>query len=300
MNTVIRSLITALAVLAASGSALADEIPSAFELRAAAGRASDLTLPAIPEDVGGAPRMALFKPAGEGPFPALVLFHQCGGLGQGRRPNVSMLDWARRAVEHGYVALLIDALEPRGVDSVCFGPRNGITFARGVRDAFKAAAHLRAQPFVRGDRVALAGWSWGAMVGLMASRSSWSGVLAEGKGFDAVVSMYPGCFTIRPPDGAAYDIAGRDVGVPLLVLMGGEDTETPSADCLPRLEAARDSGAPVEWHLYSGATHCWDCRQLDGFSKVDRRGSRVNYRFDREVTEDSAVRMFEFLDRGMK
>lgn len=281
----------------------AGETPSAAEMRSAAGMAADLTFPA--EAIGaadlGTPHMAVLKPDGDGPFPALVLFHQCGGLGQRNRTNLSMADWAGKAVGRGYVVLLIDAMAPRDVDTVCFGPKNGLTFARGVRDAFQAAAFLRRQPYVDSKRVGLAGWSWGAMVGLFAARSSWAGGLAEDGPFRAVVSMYPGCFTLRPRNGSPpYDVLDTDVSTPLMVLMGGQDTETPATDCEPRLDAAKAAGAPVEWHLYPDATHCWDCRQMDGVSKVDVRGNRVTYRFDREVTADSAERMFGFLDRAMR
>ncbi len=55
--------------------------------------------------------MALYKPEGAGPFPALVLLHQCAGLGDGRRfQNVSMLDWAKEAVARrlaGEIALAL-------------------------------------------------------------------------------------------------------------------------------------------------------------------------------------------------
>jgi dienelactone hydrolase len=56
----------------------------------------------------------------------------------------------------------------------------------------------------------------------------------------------------------------------------------------------------VEWHVYPETTHCWDCRQLDAFSKVDVRGNRVTYRYNEEVTRDSARRMFEFLENNME
>jgi dienelactone hydrolase len=82
--------------------------------------------------------------------------------------------------------------------------------------------------------------------------------------------------------------------------MAGKDVETPPAECLPRLNAARDAGAPVEWHVYSNATHCWDCSNLDGFSKVDFRGTRVVYRYDRSATSDSRGRMFAFLEKVLK
>ena len=290
------------ALLLWAATARAEETPSADELRSSAIQAPDLTFPdeISPLDETTAPRMALFRPQGDGPFPAMVLYHQCSGLGQRNRPNLSMVDWARRAVAKGYVVLLMDALDQRNIDTVCLGPRNGLVFSRGVRDAFQAARHLRSLSFVRRDKVALAGWSWGAMVGLLASRAAWAGPLADGEGFRAVVSMYPGCFTIRPRFASAFDIASTDVATPLLVLMGGQDTETPAGNCLASFEAAKAAGAPLDWHLYPEAGHCWDCRQLDGYSKIDIRGSRVTYRYDPAITEDSAERMFQFLETAMR
>lgn len=65
------------------------------------------------------------------------------------------------------------------------------------------------------------------------------------------------------------------------------------------LEGAKMAGAPVKWHVYPEATHCWDCVSLDGNSKVDFRGNRVVYRYDKDITADSARRMFEFLETVM-
>lgn len=266
---------------------------------ATAERAADLKFPTeVSRDFAPA-RMALFKPDGPGPFPALLLFHQCGGLGGERWQNRSMMDWAATAVARGYVALVIDALGPRNVQSVCFGPQKDVTFARGVRDALQGAAHLRRLPYVDGARVAMAGYSWGAMVALLASSAGWGDALKSGGRFAAAAAFYPGCFTIRPPGAAGYEILRQDIDRPLLVLMGGEDTETPAADCIGRLGPLRTAGAPVDWHLYPRATHCWDCSSLDGFSKIDVRGSRVVYRYDPAITKDSEERLFDFLGRQM-
>jgi len=263
--------------------------------------APDLQFPAAPSPLpsGGRPEMALYKPEGAGPFPALVLVHQCGGLGGARWQNDSMLTWAKEAVARGYVALLIDSLGPRGVDMVCYGPKNGITFARGVRDALQAAEHLRKFDFVDAKRIALAGYSWGAMVGVLASSGRWARDALPGTRFAAAVAFYPGCFTIRPPMTSSYEIVQHDIDRPLLVLMGQLDTETPAGECVDKLAKAKADGAPVEWHVYPQATHCWDCRQLDGFSKTDFRGTKVTYRYGAEDTADSLQRMFGFLDRTL-
>lgn len=257
--------------------------------------AEDLAFPLTPETVDqlASPHMALIRPAGTGPFPALVLMHQCSGL------NAAVTAWARRAVAHGYVVLLVDSLRPRNVESVCFGPQSGVNFFRGARDALQAARHLRRRDYVDRNRVGLVGFSWGAMVGLLASSSHYIGALGFESGFAAVASFYPGCFRAIPNGRPPYDLVNPDITQPLLVLMGDADTETPASECLDRLEVLKRNGAPVDWHLYEGATHCWDCQQLDGFKKTDVRGHRVEYKFRQDVTEDSERRLFEFLSRAM-
>jgi dienelactone hydrolase len=257
--------------------------------------APDLVLPDAAESMDQfvAPRMALLKPAGTGPFPAIALLHQCAGL------NPAVAAWARRAVARGYVVLLLDSFGSRDVKSVCFGPKNGVNFFRGARDAMQAAKHLRRRAYVDRNRVALVGFSWGAMVGLMAASSHTISALKFDTGFAAVASFYPGCFRLTPPGRPPYDVVNSDVAQPLLVLMGDADTETPARECIGKLEALKRDGRPVEWHLYPGATHCWDCQQLDGFSKVDVRGHRVDYHFRKDVTADSERRLFDFLERAM-
>lgn len=271
---------------------------SAQGLIGAATQAKDLTFPTTPSTgpVDGS-RMVLLKPDGPGPFPAMVLQHQCGGLRSKRGPNRSMGTWAKAAVEQGFVVLLIDSLGPRDVDQVCMGPKNGVNLPRGVRDALQAADHLRTLAFVDKRRVAHVGFSWGAMMVLLAGNASWHSVLTGGQGFTAAVSVYPPCFEIRPPSGMPYEVVQNRIDRPTLVLMGGKDVETPASECVPKLQAAKDSGAPLEWYVFKNATHCWDCQQLDGFSKIDIRGTNVTYHYDSAATSETRRRIFEFLER---
>ena len=105
--------------------------------------------------------------------------------------------------------------------------------------------------------------------------------------------MYPGCFTITTP-ARTFEVFNPPVAQPLLVLMGSADTETPPADCVPKLQAAQQAGAPITFHVYDNATHCWDCKFADGFSKIDIRGNRVSYRYDEAITRDTMERIFAF------
>jgi len=267
-------------------------------LLGAATQAKDLTFPTAPSAVAGVgSRMALLKPEGSGPFPAVVLHHQCDGLLHRNGPNRSMGTWAQAAVRQGFVVLLIDSLGPRGVDLVCVEPKKGVNFPRGVRDAMQAADHLRALPFVDKRRVAHVGFSWGAMVALLASNSTWRSALPGSQGFSAAVAVYPGCMTIRPKTASPYEIVQNAIDRPVLVLMGGKDTETPPDECVPKLQSAKDAGAPAEWHVFRNATHCWDCEHLNGFSKKDFRGNNVTYRYDAGTTQETRRRIFEFLER---
>src|SRR4051794_6837743 len=95
-------------------------------LLGAATQAKDLTFPtepSAPAAVNGS-RMVLLKPNGPGPFPAIVLQHQCAGLRtlEGA-PNRSMGTWAQVAVRQGYAVLLLDSLSQRDVNSVCDEPK---------------------------------------------------------------------------------------------------------------------------------------------------------------------------------
>lgn len=259
-------------------------------------RARDLDLPAQPSPIDDvvSPQMALYKPEGAGPFPALVLLHQCGGL----RNNLSMLDWARQAVAHGYVVMQLDSFTQRGVDKVCQGPKNDVFFSRGLRDAVQAAALLRKLPYVDPRRVAFAGYSWGAATGLQAASKRSAAALGLADRFDALVAFYPPCNAYPKNGTPPYTLVLAEIDRPLLVLLGGRDNETPPEECVAGLAPQKAAAAPVDWHLYPAATHCWDCRHLHGLRKTDIRGSTVEYLYDADITRESAERMFGFIDKA--
>jgi dienelactone hydrolase len=265
-------------------------------------QAKDLTFPITPPvaaTVDGS-RMALLKPSGSGPFPAIVLHHQCGGLHNKGGPNRSMGAWAQAALGQGYVVLLIDSLSQRGIDTVCLGSKNGVNFPRGVRDAMQGADYLRSLPYVDKKRIAHIGFSWGAMTALLTSSSDLHGALPGSYGFEATVALYPGCFTIKPTNGTApFEIVRNRIDHPVLVLMGDKDVETPAGECVSKLQEAKKAGAPVEWYVFPNATHCWDCEGLNGVSKTDFRGTHIVYHFDAAATEEAKRRVFEFLERAL-
>jgi dienelactone hydrolase len=257
----------------------------------------DLAFPKQAKELGffSALEMGIWKPKGDGPFPALIIVHTCGGIRQ------QIAYWRKEAVRRGYVAFVIDSFTSRGSSSC--RPQPPTSMARGVKDVFDAAEHLKTFPFVDRSRIALLGVSWGAMVGLRSASPGFvAGAALPGTPLSAVVSLYPACYV--PPFGTVPggELLHPDVSTPTLVLMGGQDNETPPQECLSRLEPLKERGAPVEWHVFPDATHCWDCSDQHNqrWSPPWAGGRSVVYLYDSRVTDQSAERAFEFLARHPK
>ena len=83
--------------------------------------------------------------------------------------------------------------------------------------------------------------------------------------------------------------------------MGGRDTETPGDACVSGLQSLKERNAPVEWHVFPTATHCWDCRDQHGqrWNPHPRAGREVVYLYDANITSESANRTFDFLSRHL-
>ena len=216
-----RVLAIAAIVAALSGVAAAaedfDEFSDPFD-------APDLQLPDQPQMLAAGRSSMMFKPDGAGPFPALVIMPTC----YGHLYSVNTFDWARRAVSHGYAALVVDPLARRGVESNCDRPLR-VPASRLLKDAFDAAEHLRRQPFVDPARVGMLGFSQGAMTGLGAAGALYSRPNGR-EPFRAIVSVYPVCLFENFPMPGRFDpvdmrFVPEKIVVPLLVEIGDEDTQ---------------------------------------------------------------------------
>jgi alpha/beta superfamily hydrolase len=115
----------------------------------------------------------LHLPEGAGPFPGVVICHPHPQMGGDMYNNV-VGALVRAALESGYAALRFNF---RGVGESEGGYAGGL----GEQDDVRAAlAWLREQPAIDGDRMVLAGYSFGAMVALRVAsgRRDLAGVIA--------------------------------------------------------------------------------------------------------------------------
>jgi len=233
----------------------------------------------VASSTDGAPQdipATLLKPEGAGPFPAIVIMHDCSGLGA--RSSGAPGRWGQLLAGAGYVVIIPDSFAPRGFPTgVCTvaasGPALRATLpAARVRDAYAALAFLRKLDYVARDRVGVMGGSHGGSTTLavMADEADARGPGAEGAymGFAAGIALYPGCgaaygaWNVTRQRGFTGPVTGF-VGTykpvaPLLILIGEKDDWTPAAHCEELTSRAQAAGYPVSIKVYPGALHSFD------------------------------------------
>ncbi len=192
----------------------------------------------------------LYRPEGNGPFPAVVGLHNCAGLTN--RSGVTgsrYLDWGARLAKSGFAVLLPDSNGSRGLGSQCAVRRGGLRVDRErVADANAARVWLQQQSWVDPNRVSLMGWSSGAIAVLWTVRTP--AAAGDGPDFRSAVALYPGCRRL-----AATAWSAR---VPTLILIGRSDDQASAATCEQMVAGARGRSARVQIHVYPGAHHDFD------------------------------------------
>lgn len=233
----------------------------------------------------------LYSPNGEGPFPAVVLSHTCSGLQQ------HVLEWAQRFLRAGYVVLVVDHLGPRGLSGNC-PPHNRVSVIQYAEDDVAAMKHLRALPYVNGERIVEVGFSYGGMAALRLASEKFRKNFVGNERFAAVISFYPWC---NRQGGAGYqDYQWNfydDTTTPLLVLIGENDDSDPRS-CVQQAKQNSEMGMPVEIRLFPDTTHAFD-HSLWGDRPIEvQYGPRtVTYRYNRQSVEKSWELIVDFLKR---
>jgi dienelactone hydrolase len=254
--------------------------------------------------------IVIARPDGPGPFPAVVILHDCSGLGPGSSGAPGR--WSRELVARGYVVLMPDSFttrgHPGGVCTDASRSRGEVGPARRMVDAYAALAHARSLPFVDGRRVGVMGGSHGGSTTLavMAAPESGGEPLARDRrgGFAAAVALYPGC---RAALGRwRVDGSGTYRAVaPLLILIGEKDDWTPAAPCVELARSSRATEHPVDIVVYPGAHHSFDSDR-----PVRYLATRVNMNAptgrgattggDPQAWADSIRRVTEFFERTLR
>jgi len=197
-----------------------------------------------------------YKPEGPGPFPAIVILHDCSGLSV--RSSGAPKRWSDELVAKGYVTILPDSFTPRGHHyGICTVPplarHGGVTPVDRANDAYAALAYLRTLPYVDGNRVGVMGGSHGGASTLATMVAPQS----KDRGFLAAVALYPAC--AMNMGGWHTNLTGDYAPVaPVTILIGELDDWTPAANCQRLAESAQKAGHPVTIKVYPGEHHSFD------------------------------------------
>lgn len=218
----------------------------------------------------------LYKPEGNGPFPAVVILHGCGGI------DYHFIAWCEQLVTWGYVALMVDSFGPRGVNRVCGNPSKVSPIERSL-DAYGAAVYLKQLPYVDGDKIGLIGFSHGGYTGMRAIQKNFVDIAKMKKSpIKAAVLFYPWC-------DSRHD---QDIAIPTLILIGSKDDWTPASRCV---ELVKRVSKPelVEFVVYDGAYHDFDR------PKGNREYLGHVLQYDDDATKDAKERTKNFLQKHL-
>ena len=219
----------------------------AFGAAAAAAAPEHVDIPADNVTLHG----TLYRPEGDGPFPAVVAMHDCGGLIH-RPATQSQLysEWANLLVGKGFVVLFPDSFGSRGLGPQCREANRKVRARRErVADANAARRWLQTQSYVKADHISLLGWSNGGVAVLWTVRPT-TASHDGGADFRSAVALYPSCRRLRETAWSAR--------VPTLILIGSADDWTPASACQQMVTGARGRSARAEIIVYPGAYHEFD------------------------------------------
>jgi dienelactone hydrolase len=268
---------------------------------------------------------SILRPEGPGPFPAIVIAHDCSGLGT--HSSGAPGRWASLLAGQGYVILLPDSFAPRGfpngVCTIATAPAGAATravlpIARAV-DEYAGLDYLRGLPYVDGTHIGIMGGSHGGSTTLATMMDAPNPLAPVSRpirlGFAAAVALYPGCgahfggWNVER-EFRDHGPVTRYIGVykpvaPLLILIGGKDDWTPAEHCQALAQASQDAGYPVSIKTYPGAFHAFDSNfpprfvpERRNINKPDRRGATTGG--DAAAWKDSIEQVKAFFARYLK
>ena len=251
-----------------------------------------------PLTVAGEPPLQLqWQPAKEaGRRPAVIALHGCSGLYNNRgRFDDRYTFYAQRWNAVGWHVVAPDSFVSRGQGSICAqtAQERTIKVAHRRDDVLRTAAWLTTRDDVDPHRIAVVGWSHGAMTALeIVDRSLWRPQPPA-----AIVMYYPGC-------GGWKRRALVEPAAPVLMLLGEADDWTPAAPCKDLAERFQSAHpGVVSVHAYADSHHGFDSRSPVRFraempAGASKRGVHVGG--NAVAREASLAQLDQFLARYLQ
>jgi dipeptidyl aminopeptidase/acylaminoacyl peptidase len=250
------------------------------------------------------------RPAGEGPFPAVMINHGSSG------PTKEWQIWTSKLAEKGYVTL---ALIFRGFK----GSEGTETYGKKeVEDILLVLDYVKSLPFVDKKRIGMFGNSKGGFNALLASTrtSDLKAIVVWGAWADMVAayrysleqqSIHPSQFMRDAASRHVKIIGGKPEDVPeewkirsainyvdnitaaVLILHGGNDSFAAPEMILPFAETMKSRGKNVNLKVYPGQEHML-------FVFTSPPAQLQKWAASRNTANDVWVQTTDFLDKNLK
>jgi dienelactone hydrolase len=184
-------------------------------------------------------------PAGKDKLPVVLLVHGSGGVGK----NINF--WVPVLNQLGIATLVIDSFTGRGVVNTIADQAQVSNYAM-VYDSYRALELLSKHPRVDPDRIAIMGFSKGAVAALYSSMTRFQEFYAlNGAKFAAHLAFYPPCNTTHIDDTKVGKASIR-------IFHGAADDYVLIGPCRDYIGRLKTAGADAGIFEYVGAHHSFD------------------------------------------
>ncbi len=186
----------------------------------------------------------LLPRSGTAPYPAVVIAHGSGGVGESLEP------WKRYFSERGFVVAIPDSYKGRIIGNVLESQSRMHAYLHIV-DVVALGAQLRRDPRIAPQKIITIGFSRGAMAALNSAFTAfYRPITGQTEPFAAHIAFYPAC---------NYPYLTQTFSkAPVLVLMGSKDDYTPSSFCVDALTQNKAAGLDVRWEIFQDGYHGLD------------------------------------------
>jgi dienelactone hydrolase len=188
-------------------------------------------------------------------LPAVVMVHGSGGIGF----NQGM--WMDELNRAGFATFILDSFTGRGITSTVTDQSQLSSYAM-MNDAYAALALLAKHPRIDPDKIAVMGFSKGAIPSLYASMKRFQSAYApEGASFAAYIGFYTPCNIAMIGD---EEVSAK----PIRLYHGIADDWVPIVPCRDYVARLKKAGANVDLVEYPGATHAFDIQTIPGTVQI--------------------------------
>jgi dienelactone hydrolase len=188
----------------------------------------------------------LSLPPGDGPFPAVVLYH-------GHFHAEDLEPWFKQLVpqliEKGIATFVIDSFTGRKITNTAYY-EPGLSRAARLTDVFMALNWLAKLDEIDDEQIGITGYSVGGTTAMLSANLRLNETsLAKGRSFAAILPVYPSC--------QARFRNHELTSTKMLLLVAENDDYSPSEFCEEYVEELTAAGFDVKIKKYEGAQHGW-------------------------------------------